>query len=260
MPNDGSARRGAKLAFDIPLHRGQSLQDVGGCRRRNRQAPVRAINKTVARGDGRGNDLVAAQIVYQHAYRNDARNRIDVSNLVEVNFIYGHAMRLRLGGGKDIVDRERIPSHAFGHGERVYERFDLVYRVMLVMVGGTPAMRASRVTLRHAPYLDHKRLSFRPQRNVPQAYLREIAQKGITRIVPKHVEQSPGKRILAGALSAVQIKSSHVASRHPRERMWFMRLAINAAPNPLSMLTTAMPLAHELSMASSAVTPPNDAP
>ena len=34
----------------------------------------------------------------------------------------------------------------------------------------------------------------------------------------------------------------------------------DAAPKPLSMRTTAMPDAHEFSIASSAATPPNDAP
>jgi len=39
-----------------------------------------------------------------------------------------------------------------------------------------------------------------------------------------------------------------------------MRLAAAAPPNPLSMLTTVTPAAHELSMPSNAATPPNDAP
>ena len=39
-----------------------------------------------------------------------------------------------------------------------------------------------------------------------------------------------------------------------------MELAMAAAPNPLSMLTTDTPLAQLLSMASSAVIPPKLAP
>jgi len=39
-----------------------------------------------------------------------------------------------------------------------------------------------------------------------------------------------------------------------------MRLAAAAAPNPLSMLTTVTPEAQEFSMASSAASPPNEAP
>ena len=39
-----------------------------------------------------------------------------------------------------------------------------------------------------------------------------------------------------------------------------IRLAMYPAPNPLSMLTTLTQLAHELSIASNAATPPKDAP
>src|SRR5438046_8938665 len=46
----------------------------------------------------------------------------------------------------------------------------------------------------------------------------------------------------------------------PAAHVWLMRLAAAAAPNPLSMLTTVTPLAQELSIASSAARPPNDAP
>ncbi len=46
----------------------------------------------------------------------------------------------------------------------------------------------------------------------------------------------------------------------PAAHVWLMRLAAAAAPNPLSMFTTVTPLAQELSMASSAAKPPNDAP
>src|SRR5437879_7259290 len=42
--------------------------------------------------------------------------------------------------------------------------------------------------------------------------------------------------------------------------VWLMRLAAAAAPNPLSMLTTVTPEAQEFSIASSAASPPNDAP
>src|SRR3989441_11346330 len=41
---------------------------------------------------------------------------------------------------------------------------------------------------------------------------------------------------------------------------WLMRLAAAAAPNPLSMFTTVTPEAQELSMASSAASPPKEAP
>ena len=44
------------------------------------------------------------------------------------------------------------------------------------------------------------------------------------------------------------------------QSMWFIILARYPAPKPLSMLTTLMPLAQELSILRSAATPPKDAP
>ena len=41
---------------------------------------------------------------------------------------------------------------------------------------------------------------------------------------------------------------------------WLIRLATQAAPNPLSILTTVTPLAHEFSMPSSAASPSKLAP
>ena len=41
---------------------------------------------------------------------------------------------------------------------------------------------------------------------------------------------------------------------------WLIWLAMQAAPKPLSMFTTATPGAHEFSMPSSAATPPKLAP
>ena len=47
---------------------------------------------------------------------------------------------------------------------------------------------------------------------------------------------------------------------YPPHAIWLMRLARNPAPKPLSIFTTETPLAQELSMDSSADTPPKDAP
>src|SRR3954463_15695139 len=58
----------------------------------------------------------------------------------------------------------------------------------------------------------------------------------------------PGKRRLAAGENGLD--------RHDRQ----IRLAAAAAPNPLSMLTTVIPDAQELSMASSAARPPTNAP
>ena len=62
-----------------------------------------------------------------------------------------------------------------------------------------------------------------------------------------HVE--PDERRVASAASTFRIVM-------PRQ----IRLAAAAAPKPLSMFTTVTPAAQELSMPSSAASPPNDAP
>ena len=64
-----------------------------------------------------------------------------------------------------------------------------------------------------------------------------------------------GKHVACGAHATVDVESLHLPSP-----MWLMRCARNPAPKPLSMFTTETPAAHELSIASSADTPPNAAP
>ena len=58
--------------------------------------------------------------------------------------------------------------------------------------------------------------------------------------------------------------SSHAAVYKHRSHfpapIWFMRLAMKPAPNPLSIFTQATPLAHELSIERRAESPWNDAP
>lgn len=59
----------------------------------------------------------------------------------------------------------------------------------------------------------------------------------------------------------MQMESGAGAGWHPHgSRFRFSIAARRPAPNPLSMLTTAMPAAHELSIDSSAATPPRLAP
>ncbi len=51
----------------------------------------------------------------------------------------------------------------------------------------------------------------------------------------------------------------HMGDYHVLSK-WFMRLAMDAAPKPLSMLTTETPIAQLFSIDRSAVTPPKLAP
>ena len=68
----------------------------------------------------------------------------------------------------------------------------------------------------------------------------------------RHVARDPGRRV-----------EMHMQSAQGMFHVWRTRLSMDASrppPKPLSMLTTATPEAQELSMVSSAATPPNEAP
>ena len=73
--------------------------------------------------------------------------------------------------------------------------------------------------------------------------------------VGQEFQQRPGEHVAGRAHRTVEVERLHRLSFR-----WLMRLARNPAPKPLSMLTTLTPAAQEFSIASSAATPPNDAP
>ena len=77
-------------------------------------------------------------------------------------------------------------------------------------------------------------------------------------LVGAGVEQRGEQHVAGRAANAVDVQQppAHAA---PAARL-AMRAAMVPAPKPSSMLTTARPAAHELSIASSAETPPNAVP
>src|SRR4029453_1653135 len=71
------------------------------------------------------------------------------------------------------------------------------------------------------------------------------------------VEQRGEEHVAGGTADAVEVEEpGHAAPPAARA----MRAAIVPAPSPSSMFTTATPAAHEQSIDSSAVMPPNAAP
>ena len=70
-------------------------------------------------------------------------------------------------------------------------------------------------------------------------------------------KQRTHQHIACRAHGALPIQRPHVSST---PFIWLIRLARNPAPKPLSIFTTLIPLAQELSIASSAATPPRLAP
>ena len=73
--------------------------------------------------------------------------------------------------------------------------------------------------------------------------------------VGQKLQKGGCQHIPGGAHAAIQIQCGHFVPP-----MWLMRLARKPAPKPLSMFTTLTPLAQELSILSSADTPPKEAP
>ena len=71
---------------------------------------------------------------------------------------------------------------------------------------------------------------------------------------PAQVGKQGSARGVAGQVEMERGHGIHFAFR------WLMADAWYPAPKPLSMFTTDTPEAHEFSMASSAATPPNEAP
>ena len=71
------------------------------------------------------------------------------------------------------------------------------------------------------------------------------------------VDQGRQQHVAGGAADAVDVGDPRHEAPAARRAM---RAAIVPAPKPSSMFTQATPAAHEESIASSAVTPPNDAP
>ena len=75
------------------------------------------------------------------------------------------------------------------------------------------------------------------------------------RPIGKQFQQRRGEHVPGGAHGAFDVQRFH-----PLTSMWLIMFARYPAPKPLSMFTTDTPLAQELSILSSAATPPKDAP
>src|ERR1700682_4093479 len=90
---------------------------------------------------------------------------------------------------------------------------------------------------------------------------RQAAQFALERVDPQAcVHERAHDHVAARAAEAVETGDPHGRRSAARAALRLMRDAAHAAPKPLSMLTTATPPAHALSMVKSAARPPNEAP
>ena len=117
--------------------------------------------------------------------------------------------------------------------------------MLLVLGEHRHASRRDPVT-RHGGGLE--RQSGQPERVQARAHVAGV-RAGVEQRGEQHVAGDAGDGVDVG-------EAAHAPP--PAERA--IRAAIVPAPNPSSMLTTATPAAHEVSIASSAERPPNVAP
>ena len=117
------------------------------------------------------------------------------------------------------------------------------------------------------PHVDLRRARCRrcpPRRRRARTARREAPRALADRLeVGAGVDQRAERHVAGDAGDAIEVEEPHPARPWPRPRRRSartMRCATCAAPNPLSMFTTATPGAHDASIVRSAREPSNDAP
>ena len=199
-----------------------------------------------------------------HAHHVD--DGVDRADLVEVDALDVDAVDSGLGTG----DRLEGPQDGFAcrlcEAGRVSDALaDLAPMAMgRGPLGGDPHAQSPHAVREHRPDVDAR---------LGSQLLRDRAEVlgGEAAVRFAEVEERAEELVARHAARAVEIgdavcrrahrappSSAFVASSLAGGRL--MRVAKTAAPNPLSMLTTPIPPAHELSMVSSAETPPKFAP
>ena len=177
---------------------------------------------------------------------------------MKVNFLHTFAVHAAFRLRDEAVHAEHIVPHALRQRAGAHDRFNIRHRVVMMVfvrmlfalfltVHGHAQVRARDAALDRP--LGAKFHARQPQRV-------QLGNKSVA--VVQQLQQRRRQHIARRAHRAVQIECFHRVSS--RFCIWLMRLARKPAPKPLSMFTTDTPLAHELSIASSAATPPNDAP
>ncbi len=213
---------------------------------------------------GRGQRL-DAQGLESGADAHDVEDRVESTHLVEVDVIDGTPV------GDSFRARERFEdllgprAHAVGKPSGAQRFSDVAPVAVGGLLGGvhTHADRADAVR-GHASHGDARfggEFVEQPlevlggEGAVRGAGIQQRAEELVARDAGRTVEVadelSPGRH----AVSPVSVDASASAQAGR-----LIRVAITAAPKPLSMFTTPMPPAHELSIVSSAETPPKFAP
>ena len=192
----------------------------------------------------------------------DVGNRIERADFVKVDFAHLSAVRARLRGGDRLVDLRYVALRLLAKLESPDERKDVREGLMLVAVFVSVVMPVVVMFVLLFAVDAHREMRCRDAAFAERlareldAWDSECVEFGEHSVLVGHkFEERSGEHVSRRAHLAVDVERLHFASL-----MWLMRLARKPAPKPLSMFTTLTPAAHEFSMASSAVTPPNDDP
>jgi hypothetical protein len=232
------------------LHRHAAGEDRGAAqqlddgRRRDRHHAVLGPDHAESGRHRRREDPLDAELRDGERRARDVDDRVDGADLVERHVLDVAVVHdgLRLGQAAEDAARERV--RLGGEAGLVQEPADV--RVRPRDGAGTgPHVHAHRVQAvrLHVLGLDLERLQ--RQACEPGRDVLEVGA-GVDERAERHVARDAG--------DAVEVGDPH--GRPPRT----MRSATSAAPNPLSMFTTATPGAHDDIMPSSAASPSNDAP
>ena len=93
-----------------------------------------AFHGAAAGGDGRRGDARRGEVMQEPAAAHDIGHGVERADLVEVDVLHRRAVRLGLGGGEEIIDRERIRFHRIVQLQRGNQRADVVQIVMVVVM------------------------------------------------------------------------------------------------------------------------------
>ena len=177
----------------------------------------------------------------------DVDDGVDGTDLVELDIVGIDAVDRCLGDGQGVEDGLGPSPDALAEIGRVEQLADLARRAVLVGVMLVDDDVGPR--RRHAATLHSlERQGVTVQGHAPESgEHRLLLSAGIDQRPEQHVAGDPGAALHVGDSTGYGHDRRILATAH-------------AAPKPLSMPTTVTPLAHDACIASSAVTPPSEAP
>ncbi len=248
---DTGRRRQLEVRVDADGgHRPPGEQGSDG-RRRVRQGAVGGGDRPRPDGDRSGDHLVDRQRLEGGGDADDVDDGVDGADLVELDIVGIDAVDRALGLGERVEHRLGTAAHAFGQVGAAEQLANVTGGPVLVAVPGSfdDDVRPRR---RHAAALH----TLERQRVAVDAEPGEGGEHGLA--VGAGVDEGAEQHVAGDAGAALRVGDATVPAGHRRARS--ILATAHAAPKPLSTPTTVMPLAHDASIASSAVTPSSDEP